>query len=161
MVYRVKQFIWAVTARLTKDDISFINSYLDNYERKLFFSLSLSIQVHSVKVARDVLSECLKRNIDDIFLIKAGLLHDIGQANRGLNIITKSIVVILNRLFPRWTKRLSGIGFINAYLNHPEIALDYLDMEDEYIKYLIRNHHNYNVEADEKLRILQLADSRN
>jgi hypothetical protein len=100
-------------------------------------------------------------NIDDLFLIKAGLLHDIGQANRGLNIITKSIAVVLNRLFPGWTKRLSGIGFINAYFNHPEIALDYLDMEDEYIKYLILNHHNYNVEADEKLRILQQADSRN
>lgn len=161
MIYRIKQFIWAITARLTKDDISFINSYLDNYERKLFFSLPLSIQVHSIKVARDVNNECLKRDIDNIFLIKAGLLHDIGQANMGMNIVTKSIVVILNRLFPEWTKRLSGIGFINAYFNHPEIALDYLGMEDEHIKYLIRNHHNYDVEGDEMLKILQLADSRN
>jgi hypothetical protein len=69
MVYRIKQFIWAATARLTNDDISLVNSYLDDYDRKLFFSLALPVQVHSVKVARDVLNECLKRNIHDIFLL--------------------------------------------------------------------------------------------
>jgi hypothetical protein len=119
------------------------------------------MQSHSVKVAREVLGESLKRDLYDIFLIKAALLHDIGQANMGLNIITKSIVVVLNRFFPGWTRRLSNIRFINAYFNHPEMAVDCLHMEHEYVKYLIRNHHNYGVKGDERLKILQLADSKN
>lgn len=161
MLYRVRQFIWAATAKLTRDDLIFINGYLNEYEKKIFTSLPTSIQNHSIKVAREVLEECLKRDLYDMQLIKASLLHDIGQVNRGLNCITKSFMVIADKLFPRTSRKCSRIGFVKAYYEHAEMALDVLYIEPEYIKFLIRNHHNYNIQNDEKLRILQEADSRN
>jgi hypothetical protein len=161
MLYRVKQFIWAATARLSINDITFINSYLNDYEKKIFSSLPTSIQNHSIKVSREVLEECLKWDLYDILLIKAALLHDIGQANRGLNCVTKSIIVIADKLFPSISRKCNKIGFVKAYYEHAEMALDVLYMEPEYIKFLIKNHHNYNIENDEKLKILQKADSRN
>lgn len=161
MLYRLKQFIWAATAKLSGDDLIFISSYLDACEKKLFSSLPTSIQNHSVRVARGVLDECEKRDLYDAQLIKAALLHDIGQANTGLNCFTKSIAVTADRLFPGITVKCNRIGFIKAYYNHAEMALDVLDKEPEYIKYLIRNHHNYNIQNDEKLKILQSVDSRN
>lgn len=161
MLYRVKQFIWAATARLTSDDLIFINSYLDDYEKKLFSSLPASTQCHSVKVAREVIVECQKQKLNDIQLIKAALLHDIGQANMGLNCVTKSIMVIGDKLFPGALRRLNKISFVRAYYNHGEIALDALHMEAEYIKFLIRNHHNYDIQGDKGLNILQDADSKN
>ncbi|MDF2673313.1 MAG: family phosphohydrolase [Clostridiales bacterium] len=161
MIYRVKQFIWAATAKLTSDDLVFINSYLNDYEKKIFSSLATSTQTHSVKVAREVLEECLNRDLYDMQLIKASLLHDIGQVNSGLNCVTKSIMVIANRLIPQVLRKFNKIGFINAYYKHAEMALDILYMEPEYIKFLIKNHHNYYIQNDEKLKILQTMDSRN
>lgn len=161
MLYRLKQFIWAATAKLTSDDLIFIGSYLNDCEKKLFFSLPTSIKTHSVKVAREVLEECQKRDIYDIQLIKAALLHDIGQAGTGLNPFTKSIMVIADKLFPSITRKCSRIGFVKAYYEHSEMALAALNPEPEYIKFLVKNHHNYNIQNDEKLSILQAADSRN
>lgn len=161
MLYRVKQFIWAATAKLTSDDLIFIGSYLNDHEKKIFSSLPTSIQTHSVKVAKEALEECQKRDLYDIQLIKAALLHDIGQANSGLNCFTKSIMVIADRLLPYITRKCSKIGFVKAYYEHAEMALDVLEMEPEYIKFLIKNHHNYNIQNDEKLSILQAVDSRN
>ena len=161
MLYRVKQFIWAVTARLSSDDLVFINSYLNDYEKRIFLSLPTSTQTHSVKVAREVLEECLNRELYDIQLIKASLLHDIGQVNSGLNCVTKSIMVVANRLNPNALIKFNKIRFINAYYKHAEMALDVLYMEPEYVRFLIKNHHNYYIQNDEKLKILQTMDSRN
>lgn len=161
MLYRVKQFIWAATAKLTGDDLIFINSYLNEYEKKIFLSLPISTQTHSIKVAREVLEECMNRDLYDLQLIKAAILHDIGQVNSGLNCVTKSIMVMANRLIPHTLKKFNKIGFINAYYKHGEMALDVLHMEPEYIKFLIKNHHNYYIQNDEKLKILQTIDSKN
>jgi hypothetical protein len=161
MLYRVKQFIWAATARLNRDDLIFIGSYLNDYEKNIFSLLPTSTQTHSVKVAREVLEECLKRDLYDIQLIKASLLHDIGQVNKGLNCVTKSIMVIADRLLPSTARKCSRVGFVKAYYEHAEMALDALSMEPEYIKFLVKNHHNYHIQNDEKLKILQSVDSRN
>lgn len=161
MLYRVRQFIWAALAKLTDEDLEFINCYLSKYEMKIFSLLPVFIQVHSIKVAKGVLDECQKRDIYDVELIKAALLHDIGQANMGLNPFTKSIMVIADKLFPRAIRRCNKIGFVKAYYEHGEMALDILEGEGEYTKFLIRNHHNYSLQNDEKLKILQEVDSRN
>lgn len=160
MFYRIKQFLWAAAAKLRDEDIKFVTEYLNDYEKSLFFSLPVSEQVHSVKVARGVLEECLKEDAYDVLLIKAALLHDIGKINSGLNIFTKAILVIMNRIFPRAMKKLTFIKSVNAYYNHAEIALNYLKNTDDYMEFLIRNHHNYEVVWDKKLKILQKIDSK-
>lgn len=161
MIYRIKQFYRAIFYKLTNDDRIFIESYLNDSELKLFYKLPRYCQVHSIRVAKDVLDESLKKELYDIFLIKAALLHDIGKINSGFNMFTNAILVIIERFFPLILKRSKKIRIINSYFNHPEIAISYIDYEDSYIKYLILNHHNYFIKGDEKLKILQRCDCKN
>lgn len=161
MLYRVKQFIWSISAKVTDEDKRFVDGYLNSYERELFYALPTYEQRHSIKVGKYVLNACLEKGAYDIRVIKAALLHDIGKINSGLNIVTKSIMVILNRLIPEVLKNFKHRKIINAFYNHPEIAVSYLQDNDEYLKYLIRNHHNYSLKEDEILEILQKADSDN
>jgi hypothetical protein len=159
MLYRIKQFFGGLVCKLDDDDIYLVKKYLNDYEIKLFYMLPRNEQVHSIKVAREVISESKCRGIDDNYLIKAAFLHDIGKIDSGLNIINKSILVILNKIMPKVLLKLIKLKTVNAYYNHPEIALVYLKNENEEIKYYILNHHNYDLKQDEKLRIIQSADS--
>lgn len=161
MLYRVKQFLWAATARVKDEDLTFIDSYLDEYEKSIFFMLPISTQVHCIKVAKEVLKECKNRGNTNRDIIKAAFLHDIGQVNMGLNGVTKSIMVIGNRIFPYFFKKLYPIKFVRAYYEHSEIALEVLKTESEYVKFLVKNHHNYQITNDEGLTILQAIDSKN
>jgi hypothetical protein len=161
MLYRVKQFIGGVRAKLTSEDVYFIDKYLDEKEKGLFYRIPRYEQVHSVKVAREVINESLKENVYDIYLVKAALLHDIGKIDGGLNLLTKSVMVLMERFTPGLLKRLRKMRAVNTYYNHPEIALSYLGNGNEYLLYLIKNHHNYDISADEKLEILQRADCNN
>jgi putative nucleotidyltransferase with HDIG domain len=159
MLYRIKQFFWGLVSKLSDDDKYLINKYLDDYEIKLFYMLPGHEQVHSIKVAKEVIYECKSKGINDKYLIKAAFLHDIGKIGSGLNIINKSILVILNKFIPKFLLKLVKFKSVNAYYNHPEIALEYLKNENDKIKYYILNHHNYNLKQDEKIKIIQNADS--
>lgn len=161
MLYRIRQFFSGAFKRLTKSDVLFINTYLNEEEKKLFFALPRYEMVHSIGVAREVLDKCLVMDAYDIMLIKAALLHDIGKIKGGLNLITKSIMVILDKVCPKILKKMIYIKAVNTYYNHPKIAVELLKNENEYVKYLIENHHNYDIKNDEKLKILQVADSNN
>lgn len=160
MFYRIKQFLMGITAKTTIEDINFVKSYLNDKERELFFKLQIHEQVHSIKVARDVINISVKNNLYDIIIIKAALLHDIGKINSSLNIINKSIIILMDKFIPKITKKLMIIKPIYAYYNHPYIGSKYLYFENEDIQYLVKNHHNYYLN-DEKLKILQEADCRN
>jgi hypothetical protein len=159
-LYRVKQFFWGLVARLTESDISFVNNNLDEHELKLFFKLPKNEQLHSVKVARIVGDEIKARGINDRNIIKAALLHDIGKIESGLNIFSKSIMVLGDKYCPKLLSKFIRFKVVNAYYNHPEIALTYLSESDEAIKYYILNHHNYSICEDEVLKIIQNADSK-
>lgn len=161
MLYRIKQFFSGVTAKIDSNDRAFVEAYLNETEINLFYSLPIYEQAHSIRVAREVLRESLENQMYDILLVKAALLHDIGKLGSGLNLITKSILVLLEKAFPNLLRRFSGINMINAYYHHAEIAVTILNDEDDYIRYLIKNHHNYSIKNDKKLLILQRADSNN
>ena len=160
MIYRVKQFFQAVFAKLNRDDEVLINTYLNEQERKLFYKLPKSEQVHSVRVARDVLKASLECGCYDVLLIKAALLHDIGKIDSGLNSVTKSIMVILDKILKKKLQKYKNIKLVRHYYDHPKIALKYLVNDNEYLKFLIENHHNYGI-VDRKLQLLQRADCNN
>ena len=160
MIYRLKQFIWAVFSKPDDEDIKFVYKYLDKREREYFFKLKPFQQKHSIKVAKNVLDECLKRNLYDIILIKASLLHDIGKIQGRYNFFTNSIIVLAQKTMPHLFEKFSNKKLIYIYINHPEIGASYLKGDNDYLVYLIRNHHNYSIKGDEKLSLLQLSDSK-
>jgi len=162
-LYRIKQFYWCITAKLDDEDIKFVNKYLNEEERKLFSMLIEYEQKHSIKVTRDVIKECEKRNIESKELIKAALLHDIGKITNRLTIIDKSAIVLLDKFTKGKLKKAKGIKKIEVYYNHGEKGVKLLMPYgyDERLLYLIKNHHNNLIAGDIELDILRKCDNNN
>ena len=53
MIYRVKQFLWAITSTFKKIDNKVLEKYLDDKEMTLFKHLKKSEQHHSIRVCKD------------------------------------------------------------------------------------------------------------
>lgn len=164
MLYRVKQFFKALFAKVTIDDKCFVNNYLSKDESKLFYSLPIYEQAHCIRVARDVLYNCNNRRMSSEkrrVIVRAALLHDIGKLAGGLNIVTKSLMVLLDKSIPGLIRRFSRLKMVDTYYNHPEKAFLFIKDEKDYFSFLIKNHHNYSMSRDEGLILLHEADSRN
>ncbi|SCY27646.1 HD domain-containing protein [Alkaliphilus peptidifermentans] len=158
MIYRIKQFVSGLTARMNPEDHLFIKSYLNEKEQQLFYKLRASEQVHSSKVAYGCQSEA-PTNTN---LIKAALLHDVGKIDSNLTLINKSLVVIVsklgikNDLLPGFLKK--SVYFKNQ---HAKIGYDYLktiDTDPDILK-LVRDHHD--ISDDPDIKILQKHDNLN
>lgn len=161
MLYRVKQFFKALWAKVTTDDKKFVNNYLSEDESKLFYSLPVYEQAHSIRVARDVLQNSRMSSEKQRVIVRAALLHDIGKLAGGLGIITKSLMVLLDKSMPGFIRHFSKLKMVDTYYNHPEKAFLFIKDENDYFSFLIKNHHNYSVSRDEGLILLHEADSRN
>lgn len=157
MFYRIKQFFSAVFARLSKEDIDFLNLHLSEEEMKIFSKLPTHEKKHSINVAHYIIEN--NRNISD-FVIKAGILHDIGKINSHLNPFFKSIIVILDGISEDFTKKLKFIKPIKVYYEHPEIGFETYNDIDREIANLIKEHHNYN-NQNPIVKIIQEADCKN
>lgn len=162
--YRIKQFFRAMTAKITKEDIEFVNMYLKPFEADLFAKLRVYDKKHCINVAKDILEESKNSlNYDEInTLVKAGLLHDIGKLHKSLNPIEKSIIVVLNFITRGQLKKFDNIECINVYYNHGEIGYNILkkyNYDDDFLN-LIRYHHTNNYK-NAFMDILKKCDNRN
>jgi putative nucleotidyltransferase with HDIG domain len=169
-LYRVKQFIWAAFSKINGEDIIYIKSYLNEEEQKLFFLLSISEQKHSIRVAHEVQrlieigKDTQKLDIKEKDFIRAALFHDIGKIDKHLNILDKSILVILNKIAGNTMRKLTNIKKVDVYYNHAEKGYEILNKlrnYDDRFLYLVRNHHNNDIINDIELNILKCADSLN
>ncbi|MCH3965477.1 MAG: HDIG domain-containing protein [Clostridium sp.] len=164
--YRLKQFYWNLSSNLDEYDLFFLNHILNDKELKLFNRLSISEQKHSVKVAYSVEKMCIERNINSGLLIKAALLHDIGKIYKRLNIIDKSILVLLDKLTRGKMEKIcnvSKISKIGIYYHHATLGADLLNKIgcDKYLIYLVKNHDNKNTYHNSDLDILKYCDNNN
>ncbi|GAA0182640.1 HD domain-containing protein [Clostridium sediminicola] len=164
MIYRIKQFIWALSAHITQSDEEFLKEYLNKNEINLFNKMSIMDKKHSINTARDVKKICMNKQINSIMLIRVALLHDIGKSEYKLNVIEKSIVVILNKFSKGKIKKYSNIKCIDIYYNHASIGYEMLKQFNysELFLFLIKNHHNSDIISNkEELQILQNCDNKN
>ncbi|SES84531.1 HD domain-containing protein [Anaerobranca gottschalkii] len=170
MKQRIKQFLKAITAKIVLEDEEFLNKYLKDQRLKgLFRQLPVFEQRHSLDVAYTILekySQVLDDNEKNL-LIKGALLHDVGKIGTGLNPLTKSLAVVIDKLFPQIAKKLTFIKFIDGYYNHPikggQILKKY-DLPPDVI-YLVENHHknskNHYGHSGKLLKILMDCDDLN
>lgn len=160
MIKRIKQFYINLTDRYGEKDDLFVRSILDDYEYSLFSKLSGSEKKHSVRVANEIKRISREKNISDTLLIKAALLHDIGKSRKRINIIDKSIIVILHSITSGKLRNINTAK-VQCYYNHSEYSYDMLkDYEDnERLLYIIKNHHR-DISDDEEMMIFQFADDK-
>lgn len=163
MFKRIRQFYNYMTAIVDAEDKIYLDKCLNIDERNLFYKLSVHEQKHSINVAKDVESICDKNLMNSNDLVKAALMHDIGKLKTKMNIIEKSIIVILDNISGGRIKRFTNIQKIYVYYNHANDGAKILEElnEDSRILYLIRNHHNKSIRDDLELSILKMCDDRN
>lgn len=151
---RVKQFYVNVTDKMTEKDYDYAKEILNSKELELFMKLSKSEQKHSIRIAKGIefIIDNNETDDEDILknrnlLVKSALLHDIGKITKRLNVIDKSIIVILNKLTKGKLKNIEKSKKIQCYYNHSSYGHEILkDMiEDEIILDIVKNHHSDNV----------------
>lgn len=171
---RVRQFYINATDKMSKNDYEYVNEILNDKELRLFTKLLNSEQKHCVRIAKEVEYMIYNNLIDDDYiiknkdiLIKAALLHDIGKIKNKVNIIEKSIIVILNKLTKGNLKKIEKSKKIQCYYNHSkysyEILAEILDKENtnnyDTLMNIVKNHHN---ETDDKIIVFfQSIDDKN
>ena len=165
MLYRVKQFMWAIKSNFEKIDDDFIAQYLNKEEIKLFSKLNTSEQQHSIRVSRDAIKIVSERhiNLDINTVAKVTLLHDIGKQEYHLNVIEKSVLVLLHKFTGGRLEKYSNIKAIDTYYNHSKKGFDILknfNYSDEFLE-AIQKHHASNKTNNILLEILREADNKN
>ncbi|MDT8718880.1 HDIG domain-containing protein [Clostridium sp. 19966] len=168
-IYRIKQFFWAFFSKITEDDIKFINEKLNIDEREYFFRLSKGEVKHCIRIAKAIDENYYEfyKNTDDKNhkknIVKVALMHDIGKINKRLNIIDKSILVILGKITRNRIKKYSNIKKINVYYNHAAMGEPILRKlnYDEYWIDVIKNHHKHNQVKNKDILVLQHFDNMN
>jgi len=165
---RVKQFYVNVTDIMSKEDYNYVENVLNNNELQLFIKLSKSEQKHSVRIAKEIefiIDNRLTDNQEIIknkdILIKTGLLHDIGKIKKRINVIDKSIIVILNKLTKGELKKVKKSEKIQCYYNHSEYSYEILKkiVDDELLLEIVKNHHNNS--DNEIIKFFKEIDDKN
>ena len=161
MIYRIKQFLYAITAKMSAEDISYVKCYLNEKEQKLFFKLRVYEQAHCLKVAQNMVVQNKVLNVEDKSeMIRIGLLHDIGKIKYPLNPIEKSMIVILNKLTKGRIKKFSKLKMVKCYYEHAQIGYELLCAIGEYnstFLQAIKEHHNPEFKS-QKIELLKKCD---
>lgn len=172
LIYRIKQLLFALSAKMSYEDRLFIQQYLDIKEAALFFSLPSFEQKHAVTVAYRMAAESKNFPIlDKRKIIRLGLLHDIGKAAIRLSILDKVLLVTIKRFLPFVYKLFAGLGrhenssaiFRQFYVHkhHGLIGSKMLEKigESSDIVNEVAQHDKPISFHDEYMKILDLADS--
>lgn len=149
ILYRVKQFFWHFNLKLVAKEKKYILDNLEEIDCKIFNRLSIPEQKHCIRVAIKIEEICENYtaqgiNLDKNRLIRAALLHDVGKSYKRLNVIDKSIIVILDKVTNGKLKNYTRFKKVDTYYNHAEKGANILREYnyDERIIYLVENHHN-------------------
>lgn len=163
-VYRLKQFIWAVTSSFKSIDKPIIEKYLNNDEVQLFKRLRISEQQHSIRVCKEALIKSHNLNIDKNKLAKIALLHDIGKISGNLNVIDKSIIVILDKITNGNIKKYTYNRKVKNYYEHPKESLRLLKninrYDYEFLEAIEKHHYRYK-SNNKYLNIIKECDDNN
>lgn len=162
MFYRIHQFLEAMTAQITQEDLTFYKKYLTLKETVLFEKLKVYDQKHSLRTAY-WLKEKTGGNKE---MIRLGLLHDIGKLVYPLNPFKKAIMVLVDKGSKGRLKGHSKLRMVKGYYDHPQLGYELLKAEggyEETFLQLIRMHHtkgSSHEPVDDRLKWLQEADDQ-
>ena len=171
MIGRVRQFVRAVTARVTDEDRAYVASVLPEQAVPLFYAMHRADQRHALNVTRTAMALADERERDGArvnraLLERCALLHDVGRRRGDLDIFGKVACVLLVHVFPARSKRWADNGtsaMLRVYYHHPQIGAELLRGIGLFIEAsIIERHHAPTDERDAmELRLLRAADEAN
>lgn len=163
-LYRVKQFVWAVKSLSEDIDTAYVNKFLNKKERNLFNKLRKMDKQHCIRVSKEAVRLSEGRNINLNRVAKVALLHDIGKSEYSLNVIEKSILVILNKMTKGRLKKYNTIKAIDSYYYHAEKGANLLKHFNTYDKEFldtVRYHHSNKISGSKLLDVIRESDNKN
>jgi hypothetical protein len=101
--YRVRQFLRAVVARVSEEELEQISDVLTPASLDLFRSMDVQDQRHGLDVCA-ALRQAGHANPD---LLAAALLHDVGKSAAWLPVWQRAIIVLVERFAPGMLARVS------------------------------------------------------
>lgn len=168
---RVRQFVRAVTQRLSEDDRRFVQLHLPCRAVPLFYAMHPADQVHARNVAYTALDMARAQNFtreQKEFLMRCALLHDVGRTKGDLNVMGKVMAVLMRHYAPqlaqRWMQHHDPIGHaLYVARHHAEIGAEKLRGIGLYAEAEVIVHHHESAAAgdSEVLRLLRAADELN
>jgi hypothetical protein len=172
VLYRVGQFLQALTARVREEQAEQATHILTPQARALFRRQAVQDQRHALAVYRAL----RQSGHTDTHLLAAALLHDAGKAITRLPAWQRAIIVLAERFAPRLLARLSQgepEGWrrpFAVHAQHPEVGARWAEEAgcSPLTVALIRRHQDplgsdlsASAEEDRLLAALQAADSLN
>lgn len=171
--HRVKQLYSALTAEVHAEENAIVSRYLADEERELFYRMSVVDQRHALDTCYKVLEGLARREdgAQEVLVVKAALLHDIGKLDGELTILDRAIIVLLQQFAPhkielwacegrgRFMQNRRHALFLAAH--HGERGAGFLQeigSETDLID-LVRDHHRP-VERGWRMDLLRDADSK-
>lgn len=172
---RAGQFLRAVRARVTPEDMAFLEAHLPREARPLFLAMHVADQRHALNVAYTALELSEEaQGIDRELLLRCCLLHDVGRVKGTMDVWGKVWTVLADKFLGReiWSamERRQAAHFwqrpglaLYVYRCHPELGAEKLAaLGFEREAGLIRLHHSPETPADpEELKIMRRADALN
>lgn len=168
---RIRQFVRAVTARVSDEERAYVASVLPEKAVPLFYAMHRADQRHALNVARTAMRLADEHEHDGVcvnrsLLERCALLHDVGRRRGDLDIFGKVACVLLVHYFPERSKRWAEDGtsaMLRVYYHHPEIGAELLRGIGLFIEAsIIERHHAPTDERDAmELRLLRAADEAN
>jgi len=175
--YRVEQFLRALAARVSEEEVEEAIQILTPEAQALFRYQVAQDQRHALAVYH-ALRQAGHRNPQ---LLAAALLHDVGKAAARLPAWQRAVIVLLERFAPRLLARLGRGGRRGGVLSlskgwrrpfavharHPEVGAQWAQEAgcSPLTVALIRRHQDrltsYQTEEDQLLAALQAADRMN
>ena len=170
ILHRLDQGLRASLAFAVSPDLGMAQMYLTRSEFAAFKRMSRADQLHSLNVLRAALKA---QPNAPVALAAAALLHDVGKSRCHLAVWQKTLAVVLRRLAPGLSHRLSRSKSLNGWRapfvvqqRHPNWSAEILEDcgSDTSIIWLAENHHaNAELyrghEHYAHLKALQAADS--
>ena len=166
-MYRVRQFFWALGARMDRAAWAGVEEILDPAQRTLFRRISRYDQRHSLDVAQSLRED----GYDDPDLLTAALLHDVAKSAGPLRLWHRVAIVLLKAFFPRgldWLAREAAPGHwrypFYVHRMHPEIGARWAreaGCTPQTVRLIAQHQTPPGPEIDDLLAALQRADGQN
>lgn len=173
---RIRQAVMDVTAGFRKADYEFVDGYLNPGEKELFLQLRQGEILHSIAVAKklaELIKTAFQPPLEDrecFYIIKAGLMHDLGKIHYGMNVLEKTMAVLLDKLVVDRTKLIVRSRMMEIYYRHPDYSRGLALAKESFAAYpylykVIALHHGkipsgaeLNLKETEVWRLLHTAD---
>lgn len=175
MLNRIKQVMSAMTARISTEEMQWVNQYLTVNEQQLFWGMSVADQRHALNVACSAMRLAAEHaDVSVPLLLRCALLHDVGKVCGDIGTMDKIIAVLACRAVPgrarKWAKPGKGNCYQNlrhafyVHFHHPERSALFLSAAgtEARIIDIVQKHHKTPAGDDPpELAILRKADAAN